>query len=126
MARVTAADVQEIIEVSAEVLAATPDLTPYITAANLMVTDLLGSSSLSDGTLMEIERWMAAHFVAIRDPRRQQERAGSVSESYQYKLGLRLEVTTYGQQAILLDTTGTLADVNQNGAKRSAMVKALT
>lgn len=126
MARVVAADVQEIFDVSSDVLAATPTLAPYITAANLMVTDLLGSSSLSDDTLKEIERWLAAHFVAIRDPRINQERAGSVGQSFQYKLGLRLEVTTYGQQAIALDTTGTLADVNQNGAKRSAKVKALT
>lgn len=126
MARVTAADIQEILDVSSDVLTATPDLTPYITAANLLVTDLLGSSSLSDDTLKEIERWLAAHFVAIRDPRTASEKAGSVGESYQYKLGLRLEVTTYGQQAIALDTTGTLADVNQNGAKRSAQVKALS
>lgn len=126
MARVTGSEVQEIIDVSADVLTATPDLTPYITAANLLVTDLLGSSTLSSDTLKEIERWLSAHFVAIRDPRRASEKAGSVGESYQYKLGLRLSVTTYGQQAILLDTTGTLADVDENGGKRSAQVKALS
>jgi len=125
MARVTADEVKEILEVSADVLATTPDLTPFITSANLLVTDLLGTSSLSSDQLKEIERWLAAHFVAIRDPRRSYERAGSVGEGFQHRLGLRLEVTTYGQQAIALDTTGTLADVNETGGKRSAMVKAL-
>lgn len=124
MARVTALEVQEIIEVDSTVLETTPDLTPYISAATSLVDELLVGKH-DDDRLKEIERWLAAHFVAIRDVRRSSEKAGTVSESYQYKLGLGLSVTMHGQQAVRLDTSGTLYDLDQIGQKRSAIVKAI-
>jgi len=122
MARVTADEVRAIIDVSTEVT----DLTPFITAAGLLVDKVDEKAILTDAQLKEVERWLAAHYVALRDPRRASEKAGSVGESYQYKLGLGLEVTTYGQQAIMLDTTGTLFQINKYGGTRSAVLQALT
>ena len=116
MARVTEAEVREIIDVDASL-----DLTPFITAANLLVTKVITDSSMTDEHLKEIERWLSAHFTAIRDQRSATEQAGAggatAQISYQYKLGLNLQVTLYGQQALLLDTSGALAGLNDNKGK---------
>lgn len=109
MARVTADEVKEIIDVDSSIT----NLTPFITAANLLVNAECTDSSLSDELLKEIERWLSAHFIAIRDTRSASEGAGSVRISYQYKLGLNLNVTLYGQQCLLLDTSGALARLNK-------------
>ena len=125
MARVTAAEVQKIIDVSSEIT----DLDPFIDSANRLVTAVLGdvsTSVLSDDQKTDVELWLAAHFITIWDNRRSSEKAGSVGESYQYKLGLGLKSSMYGQQAMMLDTTGKLAALDREGGIRSATVKALT
>jgi len=112
MARVTEAEVKEIIEVDTSIT----DISAFITAANQTVTTKCTDSSLTDAILKEIERWLAAHFVAIRDTRRSAEKAGSVGENFQYSLGLNLQVTMYGQQACMLDTSGALLAMSKGAA----------
>jgi len=115
MARVTVAEVKQIIEIDSTI--SDTDLGVFITAANLVVTNTCIDSALDDTTLKEIERWLSAHFIAIRDMRSDSEKAGEVSIKYQYKLGLRLEVTMYGQQAMLLDFSGALSALNNQKRK---------
>ena len=96
------------------------DVHPFIDTANIIVTDKL--SSIHDDTLLkEIEKWLAAHFVAIRDRRPQSETLGNASVTYQGQTGLGLDATLYGQQVKVLDTSGVLASMG----KRIAEVKAL-
>jgi len=102
--RVTADEVKELIDVDDSVT----NLYPFIEAANRTINNICTSTNLTAADKKEIERWLSAHFTAIRDPLRANEKAGPVSESFQYKLGLGLRVTTYGQQAILLDHSGAL------------------
>ncbi len=104
MARTDAAAVQGIIETDATI-----DLAPFIDTANLLVTDVCGGFEYSDAKLEMIERWLAAHFYAIRDMRASREQAGSVSQAFQYKVDLGLNVTMYGQQVLRLDTEGGFA-----------------
>ena len=107
MARVTPEEVAEIIEYNSDEIIS---LLPFITAANLFVTYYLGGQSLSDAYLKEIERWVAAHFVKIRDVQPLEERAGEawdINALPPLKEGLR--ATKEGQQAIMLDYTGILA-----------------
>ena len=118
--RVTADEVKEIIEVDTSIT----DITPFITVANQLVTSQCTDSSLTVVILKEIERWLAAQFVAIRDMRRSSEKAGSVSENFQHSLGLNLQVTMYGQQACMLDTSGALLALSQGGAG-SAIITAI-
>ena len=129
--RVTVSEVKQIL-VTALVGSA---LDPFIAAANLIVTEKLGDSGLGNELLKEIERWLSAHFIYISNPTYSasasnskgiviSERTGDSSVSYMdisrnaYSgLGL-LSGTVYGQQAIILDLTGTLADL---GKKRASI-----
>ena len=100
MARVTEAEVKEIIEIADDFVT----LDPFIIAVN--------DTTITDTILKEIERWLSAHFTAIRDPRVDSEKAGSVGAKYQYKVDIGFEVTTYGQMAKRIDSSGTLAKMD--------------
>jgi hypothetical protein len=115
--RTTSVAIASIIEVDSSI-----DLTPFIETANLVVTDVCGDFDYTDEKLEMIERWLAAHFYAVRDPRPASEAAGSVSANYQYKVDLNLAVTTYGQQAMLLDTSGGLAALNKRASSGHGVV----
>lgn len=98
----------------------------YIASANIFVTDALGSSSLSDDTLENIEMWVAAHFMAVtRERMAKKEGAGGAEIEYTGEYGVGLKSTSYGQMAILLDTTSTLSLLNLT-AKRPVSIKAIT
>lgn len=87
-----------------------PQLTAFIEAANLVITEELRGLGLSAERLTKIELFLAAHFAHAADPRVQSE---SVGGEYQMRVqgqtGSKLEATHYGQQVLLLDTTGKLA-----------------
>ena len=107
MARVTTDEVKEIIPVPETVT----DLIPYITVANNLIEKVIVAKfpdAHTEAHLKEIERWLSAHFTAIRFTRTSSEGIGEVKESYQYKVDLDLRCTMYGQQAIILDTSGAL------------------
>lgn len=104
MARTTSGAVEGIIEVDSSI-----SLTPFIESANALVTEVCVPLEYDDIRLELIERWLAAHFYAIRDPRTTSEKAGPVSANYQSKVDLGFNVTHYGQMAMRLDTLGGLA-----------------
>ena len=110
--RVDGDEVKEIIETELTAL----QIVPFITAANLIVTDQL-TGEHSAALLVEIERWLAAHFVAIRDPRAKAEKTDDASATYYGKDGLGLNHTPYGQQVKILDTTGILASLGKRKAE---------
>ncbi len=104
MVRTTQELVAGIIELDPRI----SDLSPFITAASLLVDEVDAKSDLASENLQVIETWLAAHFYAIRDPRSLVEKAGSVSQTIESKVDLNLSVTRYGQMAMVLDTSGTL------------------
>lgn len=110
MPRVDAYDVLEIFG-STDVVHSNIDR--FITVANLVVTQHLAASGLSDALLAEVELWLAAHYLAIRDRRSQSESLGDASESYYGQSGLGLDFTPYGQQVKTLDPTGKLAGLGK-------------
>jgi len=113
MARTTYAAVIKIIESDTTI---TTDMAPFIEVANVLITKVCTDyDETTDAVQLElIERWLAAHFYAIRDQRKDTEKAGPVSESNQYKVDLYLAQTIYGQQAMLIDTSGLLAALNKS------------
>ena len=119
MARTTDTAVFEIIETTLT------DIDTFITTANIFVTAYLGDAGLSDTLLEEIERYITAHFLSVKDQRVQAEKIDVLSFTYQGKTGMGLDSTFYGQTAQMLDTSGTLADMAKNGVPRSASMTAI-
>lgn len=107
MARTTADEVLEILDTDLT----EHELTPFIAAANMMVTQWCGD--LDDDDAVIVETWLAAHFAAQRDKRTGSEGAGGVSESYTIAIEVGLGNTTYGQMAMRLDYSGGLANAEQ-------------
>jgi hypothetical protein len=130
--RCSAADVRKIIDFDPSIT----DFTPFISAANQLVTEICANSIPPWGEgrqnayrpqgeaaqpgqsyfnpydqqrLATIETWLAAHFLAIRDPRYASERLGQAAATYTTQVGMNLSATPYGQQAAFLDTHGGLA-----------------
>lgn len=106
MARTTDDEVQEIITLNV-----LTDTTPFITTANLLVTTHLGSSGLSSDLLTQIEKYLAAHLVALHPDERQlkSQKLGDATDTYAGEFGKNLDFTQYGQMVKMLDSTGKLA-----------------
>jgi len=103
MPLVTDSDVKQILDT-------TVDTTPFINAADLLITQSLSMSGLSTAMLTEIERWLAAHLTCMMDPRETSKAMGDARVNFEAgRLGMGLQATRYGQQVLLLDTSGTLA-----------------
>jgi len=120
MARTTEAEIKKIISTTLT----NEQVTPFLISANLLVTDVLSGEGYSAELLREIERWLAAHFLAVRDPQITEEKIGDARARYQGKTGLGLEHTSYGQQAMVLDHHGLLASISRG--KGPVEVKVIT
>jgi len=103
--RVTEEEVLEIMDTSLT----EDEVTPYITSANAFVTALL--TTVTDATVLkEVERWVTAHMIASTKERMsKEEEAGGAKIKYAGYWGTGLNGTSYGQMAIALDTSRTLA-----------------
>ena len=106
--RVTEADVEKLIDVDSFI-----DVDPFITAANLIVDEVLSGEGYTDAYLTEIERWLAAHLVAMRQRQITGEDYGEAGVKYGGKFGVGLDFTQYGQQVKILDTSGKLASTGK-------------
>lgn len=100
-------------------------LQSFVDAAAWLVQDVVlpGYANLtapSNAKLEVIHRYLAAHMYSVTDPRSISEWVGTVRTFYEYKVDLHLNLTRFGQQAILLDTSGALAAYN-NQLKRATV-----
>lgn len=113
MARVTAAEVLEIIDVDESI----SNINPFVLSGNLLVTNTLGGSTqLDEATLKEIERNVVAHLITSADPRAAQEKTEDISVKYEGNFGKYFESSRYGQVALMLDFTGALAKAGMKKA----------
>jgi hypothetical protein len=85
------------------------DLGPFILTANELVTERCTKSGYTAVRLELIERWLAAHFACVNDPRTTEYQTGPVMEKTEFKVDLGFMNTRYGQQALLIDSAGNLA-----------------
>ena len=110
-ARVSVDDVRDVFDTTLT----DEQLHAFINMASRLVDANLVGEGLSDEILFDIELLLAAHFSALRDPRMQSENiAGEWSFKTQGETKMQLDATFYGQQAKLLDTTGTLDRIGAN------------
>ncbi len=107
MARVTGAEVKLIMKTK---LTAT-EIEPFIMAANLLTTREC-SAITDDDLLKEIEKYLTAHNAAISASKtsiRTEQQIDVLKEKYSGKYGAGLNATPYGQMAMALDSTNSLA-----------------
>jgi hypothetical protein len=118
--RTNAAELREIIDTDLE----RDELDAYIRIANRLVTNTV-TCGLDAATLRDIERFIAAHLIAItRERVGIKERLGEAEITYANTttFGKGLESTHYGQFALTLDTCGSL----KNLGKKAVNFKAIT
>lgn len=94
-------------------------LHPGIDAALALLDAVPDTAGLALDLLRQIELNLAAHFVAVADPRVIEESYAGARFKYETghmgdQTGLR--ATRYGRAAIALDITGALADLGQRTA----------
>ena len=120
MARVIPTEVKKIISVTKKT---DLQVEPFITAANLLVTEELAGKGFTNARLKEIERWLAAHFLAIDEDKARVVEVGigesrrRMGENTRGVLGETLKMTRWGQQAMLLDSSGTLSTLATQKAR---------
>ncbi len=91
------------------------DLTPFIDTATTLLDAAIEKAEADYTTAHEelIERWLTAHFYTMIDPRTTMEGVKGITEKYEGRTDLGLNHSRYGQQAMLLDYAGGLADINR-------------
>jgi len=110
-ARVSASQVKEIIDTT---LNDGIILGNMIDTAHLYTNTHLSSAGHTDDILEKIELYLAAHFVAITEEggALESQKMGDATDEWETShLGSGLASTRYGQTAVMLDTTGILANV---------------
>lgn len=92
--------------------------------ANNLVTVHLKGLGLNDQTLADIELYLAAHFVALSEERGALtwSEIGDSRERYADIFDQGFHATRFGQQAVAMDTTGTLAAFSRPQQKASFRV----
>jgi len=123
-ARVVDTDVESIIDVDSSL-----DVDIFIGMAHLLTDNVLSASGLSEDTLTEIERLLAAHFITVKYPQTKSEQIGDVRKSFVGDalgtVGLGLKGSTYGQAAMTMDTSGLLKRENAPKGGGTVIFKAL-
>jgi len=118
-ALVTPTEVKQIIDTDL----ADDIINAFILAADSVVVEVLGTdTTLTAARKKVIERWLTAHLVATtREPQMIKGGAGGASVTYQGITGKGLESTFYGQQCMLLDTTGKMRGLTGKVASMKAV-----
>lgn len=88
------------------------DLTVFIETAVVYVEEILGDKGLSDSILRLIAKNLSAHFAFLREGQIKTETIGPTSTTFNVMSGMGLNATTFGQQAMFLDSSKTLAKLN--------------
>ena len=105
----TEAQVRAVIQTKLE------DITQQMQTAQALLAyvDLAGKGVLP--VLIDtIGVWLSAHYVAITDPQLESSQRADYQSGYQVgELGRGLNSTMWGQQALVLDPTGSLAELDK-------------
>lgn len=107
MLRVNDDEVKQVIDTNRDTLL-------FISTANLVVNEHLVGLGFTDARLKLIELYLAAHYTALTEERGglTKYKMGDATEEYMLEKGSGFAATRYGQQAINLDTSGTLSTLS--------------
>ena len=104
-----------------------PMIAQCIETANSLTDGPLADQNLTEATLTQIELYLAAHYCSLREPQIYEEEWGgrdSIAKEKKSKamVGMGLNATWFGQQAIMLDTSSTLAEISQQNKRQAGML----
>jgi hypothetical protein len=103
------------------------DISQQMATADALIAYALSDKGLAPVLLDTIGVWLAAHYVAITDPQLEIAQRLDYQSTYQVgELGRGLNSTMWGQQAIALDGSGTLAMMDKTEDMASAQPAAGT
>lgn len=90
-----------------------PSLTPFINAANLVITRVAACSTAkgdphTSDELAVLETWLAAHFYGQSDQPYSSRSTSGASGNFQGQTAMALDSTKYGQTAAGMDHSGCL------------------
>lgn len=100
----------------------TPDIAQYMLAANVLVSRVVALAAkqnyfLSDDGIDSeaevIERWLSAHFYQASDKGLMSSSNIAGGGTHEGRLDMGLNLTRYGQNAMILDTSGVLKAISQ-------------
>jgi hypothetical protein len=103
-----------------------PVLQMFLDTAIELVEERFAKAQIGDDRKEKITLFIAAHLAHSAAPRVESERVGDYSYSVQGKTGMDLSATYYGQNALLLDTSGTLKKLGKTVATFDIMTKKST
>lgn len=113
MPNVTTDQVRNIIAPGSDAIS----LDIFVSNASLIVEEDLKDKGMSQSRLDMIELYLAAHFATISIGELTMKKIGDATDDYvKVRLYDGFRSSTFGQQAIALDTSGTLRGANQNPA----------
>lgn len=110
---------------------ANPDLSRFIDTAGILVDYVVTrdvDGIMSTNALELVERWLAAHFYAHSDQLMQTSGNKGANMTFQGQTAMVLSSTQYGQTAMLLDLTNTLAQRSkeaETGMRQVASIESL-
>lgn len=122
--RVTVTEVRNCVYLSSKF---TDDMVNQcITSANALTDGVLADQELTEAALTQIELYLSAHFCSLREPQIYEEEWGgrdSIAKEKRSKanVGQGLNATFFGQQAIMFDTSGVLAEMSQEERKQAGL-----
>lgn len=118
----TRATSNDVIGIMSEVPEGT-NLDAFISVASCLILDNLDADLFTEDTLKNIEMYLAAHLAAIGKFKQviESELGGTnrAKDKYGYPLGKGLQLTTYGQTVIMLDTSKVLGSMSESKRKTS-------
>jgi hypothetical protein len=92
------------------------ELTQFATQAHVLVSETIPSGALSEARLTIIEQYLAAHLTSLRDKERTSEHVGPATTSFGGQMAMHLDYTSYGEQVMWLDSTGSFATLNRDAS----------
>ena len=117
---ITLDDVKKIITLDTKI--PDTDWQAFVDDATLFIDNIPAiANDCGADTADAVAKYLAAHFMTLRDPRQTEQGTLDASEKFQSKVDLGLDSSHYGQTAKRLDCTGTLArrDSSANSADES-------
>ena len=95
------------------------DITQFITDANAFIDRILGGKGLTEAQLTTIQTYFTAHLITVEERQPLEDEYGTTRVEFNINENMYLGSSSYGMQACVFDTTGTLTNL---GKPQSSLV----